>query len=174
MHFIIPRTNFFHKYEQVYESICVTNDQVQVVDEQTRQQADCKEWHIFRTDRITAFRIKAVCRTSVEKPARSIIKAICYPDTVRFRTKATKWGCQEKDGLAAYRSRMEQCHDSFKVEKSGFVISGDYPYIGTSSDSLVECSCCRKGTVEVKIESILCELKKTYRSAGRKCHAWKV
>ena len=45
---------------------------------------------------------------------------------------------------------MEQSHDSFKMEKSGFVISSDYPYIGASPDSMVECSCCGKGTVEVK------------------------
>ena len=44
----------------------------------------------FHTGRITASRMKAVCRTRVEKPARSLIKAICYPDTGRFRTNATQ------------------------------------------------------------------------------------
>ena len=149
--FHLSKDELFHKCEQVFESICVTNDQVQLVEEKTRQQADCKEWHRFRTGRTTASRMKAVCRTSVEKPARSLIKAICYPDTVRFRTKATQWGYQhEEDGLAAYRSMIDQSQDSFKVEKSGFVISSDYPYIRESPDSMVECSCCGKGTVEVK------------------------
>ncbi|KAK2153991.1 hypothetical protein NP493_2237g00005 [Ridgeia piscesae] len=88
--FHLSKDELFHKCEQVFESICVTNDQVRLEEGKTRQQADCKEWHRFRTDRITASRMTALYGTSVEKPARGLIKAICYPDTARFRTKATQ------------------------------------------------------------------------------------
>ena len=139
------------KCEQLFCDITVTLDQVRLVEETTRQQAGCREWHRFRTGRITASRMKSVCRTNVHKPAKSLIKGICYPDSVRFTTAATAWGCgHEKDALEEYQKRMETTHDGFKMETSGFVISDKFPFIGASPDSIVECNCCGKGTVEVK------------------------
>ena len=139
------------KCEQLFCDITVTLDQVRLVEETTRQQAGCREWHRFRTGRITASRMKSVCRTNVHKPAKSLIKGICYPDSVRFTTAATAWGCDhEKDALEEYQKRMETTHDGFKMEMSGFVISDKFPFIGASPDSIVECNCCGKGTVEVK------------------------
>ena len=45
---------------------------------------------------------------------------------------------------------MQGTHDSFKMERCVFFISNAYPFIGVSPDSVVECNCCGKGTVEIK------------------------
>ena len=45
---------------------------------------------------------------------------------------------------------MQRTHDSFKMERYGFFISNAYPFIGASPDSVVECNCCGKGTIEIK------------------------
>ena len=93
----------------------------------------------------------------MDKSAKSLIKGICYPDSVRFNTAAMIWGCDhEKDALEAYQKQMETTHDGFKMETSGFVISDTLLFIGASPDCIVECNCCGKGTVEVKCP-YLCE-----------------
>ena len=87
----------------------------------------------------------------MDKPAKRLIKGICYSDSVRFNTAAMIWGCEhEKDALEAYQKHMETTHDGFKMETSRFVISDNFPFIGASPNSMVESNCCGKGTVEVK------------------------
>ena len=102
-------------------SVSATLEQLRLVVEKMRQQSDCREWHRFRTGRITVSRMKAVCKTSVDKQAKSLIKAICYPETVRFKTSAAQWGCDhEQEGLISYEREMQRTHDSFKMERYGF------------------------------------------------------
>jgi len=45
---------------------------------------------------------------------------------------------------------MNAQHRSFTVVKSGLVLDMSRPFIGASPDGLVECSCCGKGTLEIK------------------------
>ena len=78
--------NFFkdkllRKGDNVFASMSVTFEQSRFVEEKTRQQSDCREWHRFRTGHITASRMKAVWKTSVDKPTKRLIKIICYPET---------------------------------------------------------------------------------------------
>ena len=59
-----------------------------------------------------SFQNEGVCRTNVDQPANSLIKGICYSDSVRFKTATTIWGCDhEKDALEAYQKQMETTHD---------------------------------------------------------------
>jgi len=41
-------------------------------------------------------------------------------------------------------------HASFSISSSGFSISTQHPYIGTSPDGFVTCNCCGAGILEVK------------------------
>ena len=67
--FQLDKNKLLRKCDNVFASIYVTLEQSRIVEEKTRQQSDCREWHGFRTGRITASRIKAICKTSVDKPA---------------------------------------------------------------------------------------------------------
>ena len=41
-------------------------------------------------------------------------------------------------------------HEDFTIEETGLFIDPDLPYLGASPDSIVSCTCCGKGVVEVK------------------------
>ena len=108
-------------------------------------------WFSQRAGRITASKFKAAARTNISQPSQSLIKLVCYPESMQFRSKATKWGCtHENDALAAYISQEESKHLGFQLSSSGLVLSTDYPHMGSSPDSIVKCECCGQRVVEVK------------------------
>jgi hypothetical protein len=48
------------------------------------------------------------------------IKAVCYPESLKFQTAATLWGCEhESDGIKEYKS-LSMSHDDLIVSTSGF------------------------------------------------------
>ena len=62
--------------------------------------------------RITASRFRAACKTSIEK--QSLIRAICYPESTKFTSVATAWGCQhERVAQERYNLEMKTVHDNF-------------------------------------------------------------
>ncbi|KAH6936004.1 hypothetical protein HPB50_012377 [Hyalomma asiaticum] len=54
------------------------------IEKETRQQSKSSKWFAFRAGRITASNAKAVCRTSVTTPSRSLVKRVCYPEATQF------------------------------------------------------------------------------------------
>ena len=41
-------------------------------------------------------------------------------------------------------------HKNFKISNAGLFIDDTHPFLGASPDSMVECSCCSKGLLEIK------------------------
>ena len=100
---------------------------------------------------ITASRLKAAVRTDITQPSQSLIKNICYPESCRFTSKATQWGCEhEKTAIKAYNNQQKTLHFGFSLSCSGFVIDPSYPHRGASPDGIVMCDCCGRGVLEVK------------------------
>lgn len=129
----------------------VTEEMSLAVEKATRRQTDCKLWYKYRAGRITASRLKQVCRTNHAMPAQSLVKAICYPEAYRFTSLATQWGCShEKLARKYYVEKTKKSHENFDVADSGFVINPTWPHLGASPDGVVCCSCCGKGTLEIK------------------------
>ena len=88
---------------------------------------------------------------SISNPSKSLLTSICYPEMVRFQSKACLYGCKHKDDAhKAYTEVMNAQHRSFTVVKSDLVLDMSHPFIGASPNGLVECSCCGKGTLEIK------------------------
>ena len=79
--------------------------------------------------------------TNPKLPSKSLIKAICYPETVTFTPKAS-----DKVGLQAQEDSKRSVH---REHRSGLVIHPDSPHLGASLDGVVNCSC-RAGVIEVK------------------------
>lgn len=76
---------------------------------------------------------------------------MCYPSAVKFKTVATKWGCEhEKNARDRYQNEMSMCHDGLVVTDSGIVINPEYPYLGASPDAIVHCNCCGEGCLEIQ------------------------
>jgi hypothetical protein len=61
--------------------------------------AKSKMWFRFRAGRITASKMKEVCRTHLVKPSESLIKSVCYPGENKFTNAATQWGCDHEKSV---------------------------------------------------------------------------
>ena len=135
-------------------TITVTEDQCRAVELETREQYKSRLWFRFRAGRITASKLKAVCSTSVASPSLSLIMGICHPELGKFRNAATRWGCEhESIAISSYKASSAEAHTNWQILPSGFVINEEKPFIGASPDSIVTCSCCGRGTVEVKVSN---------------------
>ena len=77
-------------------SLEFTSEMAKSVELETRLQSKSKLWFKFRAGRVTASRMKAVCRTDINHPSQSLIKSICYPEAFSFTSKQTEWGCKHK------------------------------------------------------------------------------
>ena len=137
--------------QSMYGIMEVTKDQQKHLEELTRTQALYRLWMKFRSGRITASRFYQAVHTDPHKPAISLVRAICYPETVNFVTSATKYGCDhEKEAIESYKLRTLDSHKDLKISPAGFVISTSDAYLGASPDSFLECTCCGAGVLEVK------------------------
>ena len=66
----------------------------------TRNQSESRDWFRYRVGQNTASRFRQILHIDPHQPSISLPKSICYPETHRFSTKATIWGCEhEKDAL---------------------------------------------------------------------------
>ena len=132
-------------------NIAVTTEQRSNVEVATRKQHLSKNWFHFRTGRITASKIYRVCHTTVTHPSVSLIKEICYLERFKFKSQATKWGCDhESVALKNYCNLMEELHENFSANECGFLFHRTVRYIGASPDVLVSCNCCGNGYLEIK------------------------
>lgn len=105
----------------------------------------------FRAGRITASQFRAACCTSHEKPSLSLLKGICYPAAVLFKTTATDYGLKHEDiARREYENVTKKNHVNFVVKVTGFIISLDNPIFGASPDGLISCDCCGDGCLELK------------------------
>ena len=64
--------------------ISVSDAQVDFVMEQTKAQSKSKLWFTMRAGRVTASAFHAACHTRIEKPAMSLLRAICSPNDQFF------------------------------------------------------------------------------------------
>ena len=81
------------KCESVYNALKITEEQARNVEVATRDQACSKEWFRYRAGRVMASKFKATAHTDLSQPSQSLPKALCYPESYRFSSVATRWGC---------------------------------------------------------------------------------
>ena len=89
-------TELLQQCQQI--SLEVTPDECQAIETSTRKQSQSKVWYQQRAGRITASKLKSACKTNTVKPAKSLVKSICYPEAHKFSTAATRWGCEHEGG----------------------------------------------------------------------------
>ncbi|XP_014669332.1 PREDICTED: uncharacterized protein LOC106810469 [Priapulus caudatus] len=151
----LPETILKH-CTTLFSEISVSEEEAKNVESAIRLQSRCKAWFSFRTGRITASRMKSVCRTSVDKPAKSLIRDICYPSTTVFKSKYTEWGCDhEREATEQYQAKMCDIHENFTLLDSGLVLHPNYPFFRATPGGIAKCDCC--GTVIVEIKCPYCK-----------------
>ena len=139
------------KCESTYDNYQITSVEAQNVELYTREQSLSKVWFQQRAGRETASRLRAAVCTDPTQPSKSLVRTICYPDTTKFYSRATSWGCEhEQIAYKAYKNRFICLHSNFQLSRSGLVIHVDYPFMGASPDVIINCSCCGKGALEIK------------------------
>ena len=132
-------------------TVNLSREEILQIEKATRDQSHCDAWYAQRSGRITASKMKSVCRTDPASPSVSLIDQICYPAKHKFSTQATRWGLEnEETARAAYTYHMEMYHDNFNCFCCGLVISEEYSFIAATPDAVMSCDCCGSGIVEIK------------------------
>lgn len=86
--------------------ISLTDEQIKIIEKETRTQAKGSALYQQRAGRIGASKCHAACHTDPLQPSQSLIKTICYPDVFNFSTAATRHGCKHEDlPIAALKNR---------------------------------------------------------------------
>lgn len=153
---IFDQNNMSKSYSELMSmarkiDLSLTDEQIQCIEEATRNQSEEQNWYLQRAGRITASKFKAVCRTSKKKPSLSLVKSICYPTKLKFAPKAISWGLtHEGIAIEEFERSMENTHEGLQINKVGLVINKKWPQLGASPDRLIYCECCLGGCLEVK------------------------
>lgn len=133
------------------EELAITPIESHYLMKSTVLQSHSLVWFAHRKGRLTASRFFNICRTSIEKPSKSLIDSV-FRNGTTVKTAATTWGYEkEKVALHAYQKQMRKNHASFTVEPSGLMVNPHAPHLGASPDGLVSCTCCvGSGVLEIK------------------------
>ena len=145
--------------QNISREITITEKQRKIVEKETRYQASSQLWFSFRAGRITASKIKAATATNYLKPSMSLLKAICYPQEMRFSTPATRWGIEHEEvAKKKYYQLQSAMHTDLSVIECGLFLSTDNPFLGATPDGIVNCMCegCVIRCLEIKCPYNLC------------------
>lgn len=138
------------KSASVFKELKITKEESEYLVQSTCLQSQSKTWFEHRKGRLTASRFRAICHTSVIKPAESLVKQILQ-QAPPPKGAALAWGLQnESKAKQQYEVTMKAVHSSFQVKDTGLHVNTAYPYLGASPDGLVSCSCCGAGLLEIK------------------------
>ena len=144
--------NLLLKCNEISFTANFSEELAKLIFNETLKQSNCQKWYDFRSGRVTASVSGKVCNSRDEMPPVSLIKKICYGS--KFRSVATDWGHEnENDACHKYCEYMSKPHANHSVNLSGLILNADYPYLGASPDSIVNCSCCGVGCLEMKCPS---------------------
>ena len=129
----------------------ISNEDIQLVEKDTRSQAKASSFFRHRAGRIGASVCGAVYHTNLAQPSQSLIQSMCYPHLFKLNTKAIQHGIKYEDyAIKAYEQCMRSTHVNFKLEICGMFINKVYQFIHATPDFLVSCDCCGLGIGEVK------------------------
>ena len=148
--------NFDLSYPELLEKcenidLTISESQVELIEQDTREQAKGNAFFRHRAGRIGASLSWAVAHTNPAMPSQSLIKSISYPDLFKVTTKAISHGRKnESAAVNAYTKTMLETHRDLKVEQCGMIVDKQHPWINATPDFLVSCSCCGNGCGEVK------------------------
>ena len=163
-------TDFDTLVSNTVQTLSVTAEESDYVESVTTAQSSCLLWHQQRAGRITASVAHPVLHSDVSKFSQSLVKRICSTEVKVLNTPAIKWGrSNESVAINIYTSLITgtplppgltfpnnicmlapPSHVNCSVQRAGFRISVEMPFIGASADGYVVCDCHGKGVIEAK------------------------
>ena len=127
------------KIDEITINMTVTDEAVQHLETFTKSQSDNLVWHQQGDGRITSSLIHAIAHTSIDNPAKSLIKNICYMSTNQIKVFSLSWGRDnEQPALLAYFNTFSDpdfvgdslclnplvnLHKDFEIQESGLMLN---------------------------------------------------
>ncbi|XP_060607138.1 uncharacterized protein LOC132759387 [Ruditapes philippinarum] len=134
-----------------FDGIGVSQELAEELEQLTRKQSDCPEWHNLRKKRLTSSTFKDIVVR--RKDFDTLTEMLS--SSRKVQTAAMKHGI-ENEGNAVLEYAT---HKNVNIKPCGFVINPDAPFLGTSLDRIVydPNEICQFGVLEVK-----CPVKESY------------
>ena len=145
-------------------SLILSNNQINIVEESTRNQSDSNLWYEQRQYRLTASkfgriikRMETITKNNNETP-HNLLEHLIQNKSVD--TYATRHGIASEPHAktAVLQILKQQGHKYFKASDSGTIIDEKYPFLSASPDQIICCKCCGKGLVEIKCPYSICDV----------------
>lgn len=136
--------------------IQLTVDDVRFIEEITQDGKKSWYWQKLRAGRVTASKLKSVCKASLSNPDEGLLREICYPEKCTFLSEAMIYKNQmEHKALSSFTSQMEKIHKNFKCKTIGLIVDHNCAHFAASPDGLCSCTCCGDYLVEIKCPLVL-------------------
>ena len=132
---------------------------VDLIEANTREQANCSLWSDTRKGRLTASKHPDVyTKINTISRSTSTVRASTTPLVAQIlnlekllELQSIKRGVDhEQDALKAFYTEHCTKHQDFKTQKSGLHINKEEPYIAASPDDFMSCKCHGRFTLEIK------------------------
>ena len=140
--------------EEFISSLSISDEQIQIINEQTLGQSESQFWFAQRAGRVTASSFYTVCHLRDTTDRRNTVKNLMNycPLNSDSAPEQLVWG-HEKETVAInqYLKKTSKKHKSVTVDRSGLIVAKSMPFLGASPDGIRKCGCCpQKTTVEAK------------------------
>lgn len=86
----LPLNEVLEKCKELEHLVSCSIEQQNAISVLTSKQATSRWWFRYRSGRITASIFRKVLRTKLDKPSVSLIKQICYPEAMAFKSEPTE------------------------------------------------------------------------------------
>ncbi|XP_052809849.1 uncharacterized protein LOC128238216 [Mya arenaria] len=128
----------------------VSDKEIERVEKSTKGQSANPIWKDVRTNILTASNFASICKKRPETKPDNLVGRL-RGNRSNFDGKPLQYG-RKKESQARRdytQHHMKQC-GRVNVEKTGLMISQDFPFLGASVDGLVRCDKCGLGVLEIK------------------------
>ena len=145
----------FKKFQtNLINEMKLSNPEITLVEESSRNQANSVVWKSIRQGRVTASMLKTVMykvksETDIAQ-SDSLVERI-LGENVDVCTAAMAYGINQED-VSCNRAfqKLEVTHQNLKMKNCGFFICLKYPFLGATPDRILNCECCGTMPLEVK------------------------
>lgn len=153
----LPYAELIDVCKKLMDKMKVTPRERQNIEEKTRNQAHNILWYLYRRGRITGSMAHKVWQGDINNPAKSTWQVICKGQSKESQRQLSlnkdiqRGRDNEEVARKEYISTKSQKHTNLVVSLSGLVLHPELPFIASSPDGRVSCSCCPQfGALEIK------------------------
>lgn len=140
------------------QELKVREEETRYLAKATQLQSQSSFWWEYKKGLLTSSRFLAISRTSIFKPAKSLVSEILFHKQLTSKVPALSWGItNEEKARSSYNNISLHKHSDFVLSCTGLHINPRFPHLGASPDGLISCSCCGNGVLEIKCPYSVCK-----------------